>query len=484
MNPFDPVFFQAAYGPRRPAIAYADGLFTYGMLAEAANRAAANISALGFKKGDRIACEIADPLLHFIVAMAISRIGAVGLSLQTDIEIDPTPLKISGSLVDQRSRVPRPRSFMIGSNIYQHANTTTVFSNQIRGEDFAPNDLWRIALSSGTTGRPKGIGFTSETAEKRLSRFNVGDSAGALRSLSLMGFSTAWGVGTVLNTLRNGGLASFAANPEQALDIVAFYCISDIVASPAQLADLVQLQRTAKRSVPSLRSITIGGAKVPRDVLIDAQRLLCPGIQVNYGATETGRVTSTDANHAIAIPGAVGYIYPWLNVEIIRENGARCGFGEEGQVRISGDSVITSYLDDDASAASQAEFTWFYPGDLATMRNDGLVTITGRAGNRINRQGVKLAPEAIEEEIDAAPGVLESCVCDFESSSGRVIMVAGVVLKPGFSLESVQAACRARLGPTRLPDEFVLASKLPRGPLGKIDRPAAKALVRAAYFET
>src|SRR3546814_13569840 len=53
---------------------------------------------------------------------------------------------------------------------------------------------------------------------------------------------------------------------------------------------------------------------------------------------------------------------------------------------------------------------WFITGDVATIAEDGRISIVGRAKDLIIAGGYNIYPRAIELLIDAVPGVAESAV--------------------------------------------------------------------------
>ena len=78
--------------------------------------------------------------------------------------------------------------------------------------------------------------------------------------------------------------------------------------------------------------------------------------------------------------------------------GASLAADVEGELQVRGASVFPGYLNNpDANAEAFTSEGWFRTGDLATIDDQGNLTITGRSKDIINRGGVKYNPADIEK---------------------------------------------------------------------------------------
>src|SRR3546814_6550065 len=85
---------------------------------------------------------------------------------------------------------------------------------------------------------------------------------------------------------------------------------------------------------------------------------------------------------------------------------------------------------------------WFITGDVATIAEDGRISIVGRAKDLIIAGGYNIYPREIELLIDAVPGVAESAVIGVPHPDLGEAVVAVVTTQPGAALseESVRDA--------------------------------------------
>ena len=98
-----------------------------------------------------------------------------------------------------------------------------------------------------------------------------------------------------------------------------------------------------------------------------------------YGASEVGSIALATAAQVEAIPGCAGALCPGVQVEIdahrsIGASGGALG----GQLRVKTTTMIAGY-DDPAATAQSFVDGWFYPGDVGSFTEDGLLVLGGRA---------------------------------------------------------------------------------------------------------
>ena len=92
---------------------------------------------------------------------------------------------------------------------------------------------------------------------------------------------------------------------------------------------------------------------------------------------------------------------------------------------------------------------WFYPGDIGKLMPDGLLVITGRVNEVINRGGDKLAPEVIEGALRLMPEIADAAVFAVPNTDQIWAAVVGKAAAaarshPGFLQDE---ACRHGAGP-------------------------------------
>ncbi|MFF7236661.1 AMP-binding protein [Streptomyces collinus] len=115
---------------------------------------------------------------------------------------------------------------------------------------------------------------------------------------------------------------------------------------------------------------------------------------------------------------------------------------------------------------------WVLLGDMATMDEEGVVTVLGRGSQCINTGGEKVYPEEVEQALKAHPDVYDALVAGVPDATWGSHVAAVVQLRPGarrLSLGDLQDHCRARLAGYKIPRRLVLTEDIRRSPSGKAD---------------
>src|SRR5439155_998693 len=112
---------------------------------------------------------------------------------------------------------------------------------------------------------------------------------------------------------------------------------------------------------------------------------------------------------------------------------------------------------------------WFRTGDLATVDDDGLVTIVGRKRERILRGGYSVFPPEVEAVLLAHPAVAEAAVLGMPHPELGEDIAAFVALRPdsAATADELIAHCRNRLAAFKYPRRLIVLDALPKSPTGK-----------------
>jgi acyl-CoA synthetase (AMP-forming)/AMP-acid ligase II len=122
---------------------------------------------------------------------------------------------------------------------------------------------------------------------------------------------------------------------------------------------------------------------------------------------------------------------------------------------------------------------WFYPGDVGRIYPDGLVVITGRTNEVINRGGIIVAPEVIEEVLRLDSRVQDIAVVGVLNAAGIEEIWAAVVSDTELDARTMIEASRPKLN-EKVPDRIIRIDAIPRNENGKIKRNELRELLRSA----
>ncbi|MFF8606989.1 acyl-CoA synthetase [Streptomyces sp. NPDC015346] len=148
--------------------------------------------------------------------------------------------------------------------------------------------------------------------------------------------------------------------------------------------------------------------------------------------------------------------------------------------------VPLGYYNDPAKTAEtffqRGDERWVLLGDMATVDEDGIVTVLGRGSQCINTGGEKVYPEEVEQALKSHPDVYDALVAGVPDAKWGNHVAAVVQLRegaPALDLQSVQAHCRSRLAGYKIPRQLVLADRIQRSPSGKADYRWARSVAAA-----
>jgi acyl-CoA synthetase (AMP-forming)/AMP-acid ligase II len=148
-------------------------------------------------------------------------------------------------------------------------------------------------------------------------------------------------------------------------------------------------------------------------------------------------------------------------------------------LRIKAEGLFEGYLDDETATAAALRDGWFYPGDLAILGEDGLLSIEGRVAEFMNLGGVKIAPPAVDEAALACPGVLEAAAFSVPDAQGIEQPWIAVVRGEGFAERALIDALDARW-PALRRTRIAFIDRIPRNAMGKPERQKLKAIINEA----
>jgi long-chain acyl-CoA synthetase len=162
-----------------------------------------------------------------------------------------------------------------------------------------------------------------------------------------------------------------------------------------------------------------------------------------------------------------------LAARVVDSDGATLADGEQGEIELRGDSVMSGYYRaPDETAKTLGADGWMKTGDLGHRDADGFYFITGRRKELIIKGGENIAPREIDEALLRHPAVLEAAAVGVPDPGYGQEILACVVKKAGcdVSEEELRVHCGRELGRFKSPKYFRFVAELPKGASGKVQR--------------
>lgn len=344
------------------------------------------------------------------------------------------------------------------------------------------DDWYVIRHSSGTSGRPKGVGYThhgwvtnSRNWFVRLPRIGwdtvlahaapISHAAGYL-------FIPVW-----LSGGTNLLLRSFDVT--KTLDLMEREAVTHIFLAPSMVAALAADPSVAKRQFPKLTCILTGGAPITDATILASRRAFGDVLHQVYGLTEATPLTiMTPSDWFSSVPGSApmrsaGRVLPYVRLEVRDLEGNALPIGKEGEIWSQCESQMQGYWGDTELSATRIRQGWVRSGDIGRLDDNGYLYVLDRADDMIVSGGFNIWPAEIETVIADHPLVIECAVFGIPHEKwGETPMAVCQVSKLGsVTEEDIAGLVTQRMGsymkPTRI--EFT-TDPLPKTLVGKLSR--------------
>ncbi|MDP8992305.1 MAG: acyl--CoA ligase [Actinomycetota bacterium] len=489
----------------RPAITFGDETITYSRLGERLRALAAAYHRLGIGPGDRVLCQLPDRPEHVMAMHAAWANGAIHVGGDHDLTAQelswlvgwtgaaallfqpradgPDPLAPVRAV---REAHPETRLLLQGATVdgggvhalgelLEPAGALPTRAPPLLG----PDDTGLLLLTSGTTGKPKGVMETLPHCWAKMQFF-----ADAFRPgpddvhLLYLPMAHVFGLRLSLLALLSGGrlvlLDRFS--PEAALRLVGEEGVTVLPGMPTHFRLLLDRLDRARHDVGSLRWAVSAATSMPRPLAEAIYSELGAEILYVYGCSEGFTTETIDRDDILC--GSVGSTVfrgppgapPDGRVAVMDpETGDLLAPGQVGEIVFGAAHPVRYWR-----APEVATDGWYHTGDLGRVDEDGRVFVLGRLKELVNRAGLKVAPSEVEAAIVRHAGVADAAVIATpdpvlsEATCACVVPTDGE--PPGL------ADLRAFLAPTlarhKLPDELCVVQRIPRTRVGKVDRAA------------
>ena len=228
-----------------------------------------------------------------------------------------------------------------------------------------------------------------------------------------------------------------------------------------------------RTDLSSLRKGYYGASIMPVEVLRElAARLPQVRLWNLYGQTEIAPLaTMLGPDDQLRKPGSCGRAVLNVETRVVDDRMRDVAPGEVGEIVHRSPHLMLGYFHDDERTQAAFEGGWFHSGDLATIDDEGYITVVDRKKDMIKTGGENVASREVEETIYRLPQVSEVAVIGVPASAlGRGRGGRGRREERPVARRSRRAfALRGSTWPrSRRPKRVVFANALPKNPSGKL----------------
>ncbi len=342
-----------------------------------------------------------------------------------------------------------------------------------------------LMYTGGTTGLSKGATLTHRNIMSNAVQTSVWSKGSAVRDfahdcvLVILPLFHSFSMTVCMNRAIYGGesMLLFPQRPRKdlldMLKVIKRHQPTILVGVPTLFTSMVNQPKSVEYGVQSIRLCNSGAAPLPMNIIRRFEEMTGSVIIEGYGLSEASPVTHCNPLDGEQKAGSVGV--PISDTESILFNhdaGRQAEPGEEGELLIRGPQVMKGYWNRPEDTANSLKNGWLHTGDIATMDENGYLTIVDRLKDMIITSGYNIYPREIEEVLHEHEAVLEVAVVGVTDRDKGERVKAYVVLKEGQKVEAedIVTFCKARLAPYKVPKFVEFMDEIPKNNAGKVVR--------------
>jgi fatty-acyl-CoA synthase len=506
----------------REALVFQGRRWTFADLAHDVDRVARGLLQVGIEPGEKVALWMMNRPEWIHAALAVMRIGAVLVPVNTRLRTDDAAYVLGQSdsttlLIADRSgpidylgmvrallpslgsagpgvrdpKLPELRRVIVlgeGSGggttpwpaLLEAGGRVSDAALRARIAAVDPDATAFIIYTSGTTGFPKGAmhghAIVRNLAERAFAmNITVADTILMYLPLfHLFGFSEG-----MLMSMATGArqVLTETFDPGESLTLLEAERATIIHGFDTHFKDLLAAQRRRPRDTASVRTGILGtGMSSSIPIAREARREFGRPFVSGYGMSEIGAgaaLSGLDSTEEQCVE-ASGYPAPGYELKVVDP-----ATGREQPVGTAGEILVRSYMlmqgyyrkPEETAKAIDGD-GWMHSGDMGVFRADGHLRFLGRYKDMLKVGGENVDPMEVEAYLMGHPAINLAAVVGLPDARLSEVAVAFVQLEPGHRLgdAAVIDACRGKIASYKIPRHVFFVDEFPMTASGKIQK--------------
>ncbi|CAG9962904.1 unnamed protein product [Clonostachys byssicola] len=347
-----------------------------------------------------------------------------------------------------------------------------------------------IHLSSGTTGKPKGVMLTHRNFIANVFQLLAHDSS-QFHSASRTVAFTPWA--HIAMTTMPLFLSPYTGmfhhampqyNLEKFAQLVSSVQATSFQGVPSVVLSLAKSDVTDRYDFSRASILNVGGAPLKKADLAKLMSRAPWRLIQAYGMTEAAGYVAYQTFDETLPDGCTGKMLPGIEARLMVEGkNEEAPEGGPGELWLRGPNITSGYVfNEEANQKAFPEPGWYNTGDVCKIDSQGRLFIVGRTKDLIKYKGFQVSPQELESYLNSHPLVSEAGVAAlWDESQLTELPTAWVILKPDSAkssskerrnaLKTIQIAIDSQVsGYKKLRGGVWEVSRLPKNATGKILR--------------
>jgi fatty-acyl-CoA synthase len=505
----------------REALVFQGQRWTFADLARDVDAVARGLIQLGIAPGDRVALWMMNRPEWIHAALAIMRVGAILLPVNTRFrtedlayvlgQSDSTALVIAarsgpvdylgmvrallpslgatGDVIKDPKLPELRRVVVLGDGpapgtvawpaLLESGAAVTEAALRARVDAVDPDATVFLMYTSGTTGFPKGVMHGHNVLRNAIDRaFRMGITfadtiLNYLPLFHLFGFSEG-----LLMSMITGArqILTETFDPEESLRLLEAERATIVHGFDTHFKDLMEALQRQPRDISSVRTgILASGMSSSVPIAREAHRVFGQLLS-GYGMTEmlAGATLSALDSTEEQCAEASGYPAPGYEVMVVDpDTGREQPIGSPGEILVRSTMLMQGYYrKPEATANAIDRDGWMHTGDMGLIRPDGHLRFIGRYKDMLKIGGENVDPMEVEAYLMTHPAMNLVAVVGFPDARLSEVAVAFVRLEPGQQLTEADVIdyCRGKIASFKIPRHVVFVDDFPWTSSGKIQK--------------
>ena len=466
--------------PSNPAVVYLDRTYTYAQVDELTERIAGYLKAKGIGREDVVSVLI--PRCEYIAIASVGVLKA-GAAYQP---LDPTyPKERIGFMMQDAGTkmLIAEESLLMLAEGYEGEVLLTkdipaLPSCEKMTEDPAPEDLFILLYTSGSTGVPKGVMLEHRNLTAFChwyQRFYELTPESRVAAYASYGFDADM---MDLYPALTAGACVHIIDESIRLDLIALndYFEQNVI-THSFMTTQVGRQFAEVAGNHSLKALSIGGEKLVPVAPPENYHLYNA-----YGPTECTIFTTIYGIDRLYDRVPIGKALDNVRLYVVDKEGRRLPPLVPGELWVSGHQVGRGYL----NRPEQSEKAFirnpfcreegyervYRTGDIVRFLPDGNIDFVGRNDGQVKIRGFRIELPEVERVIRQYPGIKDATVADFDAVGGGKFLAAYVVSDETVDIDKLNDFILERKPPYMVPAAIMQIEKIPLNQNQKVNRRA------------